>query len=669
MVADNADGKLYPYENKNWAMLVKADPDHPLKPGTKTGGMVVLIQNIGGTARKLNSYIGLTYRTSTALGQVVFTSPWEKADELNADTAVGGTFAPDGLPGDKVFLALTPPVTEGSKVQAVITSIEQDRKVWSFLPRDGWEVGQEYIVTAWAEGDEHPSAPVARKFKAVAPKPSVTILTPGREGAEISQMTRLTGSYGGTVKQVGGITILHNGSTLTVRQDYPEKGIWTVEPPTDGWALGDGHRIEVQANNGASSSDKVTRNFQVSKVKPGKPRITVPPTPVADYYSTYKPPSLAGVVDRWMQFGSSLGPCDKVTVTDPKQPERTMTAKLEYDSVNDSYQWSLDTDWIASDEGVRHDVVATAWLGDERSEDAKISFVMKTPAAEDNPIQFTSPQHNAPEADSHVELKGTALMNTPNVTISERGATTLAELPAVVGTITDEHLTHWSWKPQGAWTAGPHTVVVTASRPNQKNEIAFTVAGAPNIFILTPATDGLIIYDHDMINGSLPIDVKDEQVTIIDTCDGNELVFSAVNNGDRRFHYSPPTSGGGWRTGTHSLVAKAGHYTSDPRRFTVAGKKLVVLKEGPLYEHGSIKFEIPDNWDRFVIEWTDGKVMETPVTALKKDVDGKPSEYPNYLFKVYQPPAGYWKTGTYTLKCWGADGKSLGEDSRLLTVV
>ncbi|MEU7688512.1 hypothetical protein [Streptomyces spectabilis] len=574
-----ADDKLYPYENKNWAMLIKADPDHPLKPGTKTGGMVILIQNISKAARKLNSYIGLTYRTSSTPGQVVFTSPWEKSDELNGDTPVGGTFAPDGLPGDRVFLTIEPQVNEGRQVRAIITSIEQGRRVWSFVPRDGWKEGTTYTVTAWSEMDGHTSAPVARKFKATAPMPSVTLLTPGRDDAEISPMARLTGSYGGTVRAVGGITVQHNGTPLTVRQDDPVKGTWTADPPRDGWVLGAEHRLVVQAKNETRTSQEIRRTFKVSKIKPGDPKITVPPEPVAAYYSKYKPPKLAGIIVPFMQLGSqvSLGPCDKVTVFDPQQPERTMTANLDYDSEHDTYQWSLDTDWTASDTGVAHDVVVTAWLGNEPSRPARIGFLMKTPEENDNPIQFTSPRREEPEANSRVEITGTALLDTPNITISEQGEPTTNELPAVVATTTDAHLTHWSWKPKGEWKTGRHTIVVTASRPSQKNDISFTVAGPPQITISRPV-EGANIFDHNSIDGSLPSDAREEEVSIVDTVDGQDKVFKATNNGDRTFHYAPQGEQGAWRPGYHSVVAKAGGYTSDPRGFTVIGKNLVSIR-------------------------------------------------------------------------------------------
>ncbi|MCX4678564.1 hypothetical protein OG413_25200 [Streptomyces sp. NBC_01433] len=673
MASSNTGDRLYPYENKNWAMLVQADPDHPLEPGTEDGGLVILIQNIGGTARKLNSYIGLTYRVSNTPGQIVFTTPWEKADELNMDTAVGGTFAPDGLPGDKVFLTITPPVTGGSKVEAQISSIEQDRRVWSFLPKDGWKDGTEYTVTAWSELEGRLSAPTSRKFKAVAPKPSVNILTPAKDGVALSPRTRLTGSYGGIVKKADGITLTHNGTSLVVRQDDPVKGTWSADPPSGGWEIGDDHHIVAQAQNESEKSEELKRSFTVCQLKPGKPRITTPPKPVAKYYSMFKPPHLAGVVEPWMQLGSVQGPCDRVTVSDPAQPEQTMTAQLAYDQKLDTYTWSLETDWASSDAGVRHDIQVTAWLGDEHSEpDEKstVGFLMKTPAPEENPIQFTSPKRDDPEADPKSEIAGSALRDTPQVTISERGTKTTDELPVVVPTTTDEHGTHWSWKPSAEWTKTLHTVVVTASRPNQMNEISFTVPGPPTITVSQPA-EGKTIYSHDSIDGRLPKDAVTETVTIEDTCGGTTLPFTAENPQDRTFHYAPPPTGDGWRTGAHSVVVKAGKYTSDPRHFTVAGKKVVFITSKTLLKAGTITFEIPDAWNKLAISWSDGTHTEPVpvVTATSEELKGeKPSQYPNWPFSVYSPPPGYWKTGTYTLQCWNKAGVLLGEDSKAFTV-
>ncbi|MYV98886.1 hypothetical protein [Streptomyces sp. SID3343] len=246
MASSNAGDKLYPYENDNWAMLIQADPDHPLEPGTEDGGLVILIQNIGSTPRKLNSYIGLPYRTSNTPGQIVFTTPWEKADELNMDTAVGGTFAPDGLPGDKVFLTITPPVAEGSPVEAPITSIEQDRKVWGFLPKADWQEGTEYTVLAWSELEGIPSAPTSRTFKAVAPKPSVNILTPAKDGVALSPRTRPTGSYGGIVKKTDGVTRPTHGQQDPYRKPQRRKrrSGATASPCTSfrSPASGQGHR-------------------------------------------------------------------------------------------------------------------------------------------------------------------------------------------------------------------------------------------------------------------------------------------------------------------------------------------------------------------------------------------------------------------------------------------
>ncbi|WP_367141235.1 MULTISPECIES: hypothetical protein [Streptomyces] len=51
-----------PYENKYWAMTVKADPKHPLTPGG-IGTLKFLIKNISGEPRKLDSHIGFTYST------------------------------------------------------------------------------------------------------------------------------------------------------------------------------------------------------------------------------------------------------------------------------------------------------------------------------------------------------------------------------------------------------------------------------------------------------------------------------------------------------------------------------------------------------------------------------------------------------------------------------
>ncbi|MFE0062921.1 hypothetical protein [Streptomyces sp. NPDC059003] len=668
MAASGANGKLSPYENKNWAMLIKADPDHPLEPGTDDGTMTILIQNVSATARKLNTYIGLTYRSETTPGQVVFTTPWEKADTLNVDTAVGGTFAPDGLPGDKVLLSIEPAdIKEPKVIEAEITSIEQDRKVWSFLPHNGWIANKEYMVTAWSELDGRSSAPTTRKFKAIASTPSVTILTPGKDGAEISPKTRLTGSYGGTIKKQGGISITHNGSSATVRQDYPERGTWTVDPPESGWEPGANHIIKAQAQNESDRSALLERNFKVVNVRPGKPRITVPPKSPTGCYSIYKPPHLGGVVDPWMQSGISQGPCDRVTVSDPAQPEQIMTARLDYDSDKDTYKWSLEADWTFSDIGVTHDVEVVAWLGDERSDpdsSSKISFIMKTPDGRDNPIRFISPQQDDPEVDTKAEISGLALRDTPHVTISEREGT-MHELPRVVLTTTDEHATQWSWKPESEWKKGRHTVVVTASQPSQMNALSFTVAGLANITISNPG-EGAKIYSHDELNGRLPKDAIKEPITIEDTCGGNTQIFSAENRGDRTFHYTP--SGEGWRTGKHSVVAKTGNYTSDERHFEVAGKKVVVITSEKLVPNGTINFQIPDSWDKLTIQWTDGQVTEEVVTATKKQLIYKPSGYPNYPFSVYQPPNGYWKTGTYRLKCWNADGELLGEDSRKLTV-
>lgn len=685
MATSSTDHKLHSYENKNWAMLIEADPDHPLEPGTKNGVMLILIQNVSGKPMTLNSYIGLTYRTSNTPGQIVFTTPWEKTDELNTDTAVGGTFAPDGLPGDKVFLTINPPVDGKSEFEAHIRSIEQDRKVWDFLPPTGWTDGTDYTVSAHSQLDERSSAPTTRKFKAVAPKPSVVILNPGKEGAVISPTSRIVGSYGGTVKKSGGITAKLDGAPQSVSQDTPVKGTWSVEPQSNGWDIGDDHRIEVVAQNDSESSEPAKCTFKVKQIHPGKPRITTPPKQPASSYTMYSPPHLAGVVEPRRQDDKSLqGPCDKVTVShlarqvngNNNLTPTDMTAKLEYNPERDVYTWSLEADWSFSDEGIQHEVEVRAWLGDVSSEpddNAKIKFVMKTPALNDNPIQFTSPKRDNPEADSHVKISGYALKGTPYVTISESKSTdadSVAIRPlGIVNTTQGENVAKWSWTPTREWAKEKHTIIVTASKPNQKNDISFTVMGPPNVTISIPQ-EGATANPYSTLSGRLPRDARSSAVTIEDTCDGKDpQSFSALNRGDRTFHYEPSPGGEGWRAGRHSVVAKAGTYTSVVRNFTVTGKKVVIITSKDLTRTGTINFQIPDSWNKLEIKWTDSVTTETVVSATKEQVAGhKPSGYPNWPFNVYQPPQGYWKNGTYTLKCWDTNGKLLGEDSKSLRV-
>ncbi|MEU6708558.1 hypothetical protein [Streptomyces wuyuanensis] len=609
-------GNEKPYDNQNWAMVIKADPDHPLAPGSKDGRLLILIQNASNRRRKLHSHIGFTYRTSNTPGRVVFATPQPSDEALNVDTPVDGYFSIDGLPGDAVFVQIAhsdrpdTPLSFSDPEKATIKTIAHGQKVWSYLPNDGkgpWLEGEYYTVKAWAELEGQATAVTVRKFKANAPAPSITVLTPAKDKIQLSPTTKITGGYGGVIKAEHGIAVKYdNKGELAVRQDDPVKGTWTADPPQGGWAKGE-HHITAKAENESGLHQEVTRTFTVVDVQPGHAIITSPKPmkPEDSPYSIYNLPHLQGRVAAWKQGDLGiLGPCDKVIVVDPKQPEQEMVADLKYDEERETYTWTLETGWKFSEAGILHEVKAIACLGILRSDfsdsDCQTKFVMKTPRPQDNPLQFIYPLEGAPIVDKKKKIAGRAQAHTKEIAISEKTSTGVKLLALVNIKENDkqhsEDPVEWIWEPSSEnWEEGDHTIIVTAGAPDQENTLHFTVV-KPGPVITRPRDKGP--FPRDIVLAGRVPPGADQKVTISDPNLSPSSFPWDVRSDDRvSFEFTPA---GGWPVGPHQVTVKATHAGGQPYEredqveFDITDRSQNLRFTAPVSSKGPIHVEFPD---------------------------------------------------------------------------
>ncbi|MGW1077906.1 hypothetical protein [Streptomyces sp. NPDC002537] len=650
-----------PYENYNWAMVVKADSKHPLAPGKKDGELLIFIQNASNKPQKLHSHIGLTYRTNNTPGRIVFTTPQpgiSKSDvpKLNLDTPIDGYFA-DGLPGDKVFVKISSNPSGGAPESdvGVIKKIAHEQKVWSYIPEKKWVDGTEYTVTVWAELEGITSAASVTTFKATAPEPSVNIYSPGKEGDYLSPTSKIFGSYGGTVltEKDHGITVTSDGKQLTVRQDYPVKGNWTAEPPGGKWTLGK-HTIVAQAQNATKKSNPMQRMFEAVEIKPGVAVITGPSmVPAPQEFSIYKLPHLQGRVDAWQQKVGLYGPCDKVIITDKNKPGQEMLAKLIYDEKLNAYTWNLETEWTYSNDGVMHEVTAIACLGNERSdrldEKSTTKFIMKTPRPDDNPLQFVTPKSSELLNDSRQSMTGRAQANTRQIVLSEKTTTGgIKILGTVATTLHDESPATWKWEPKdGQWDQGPHTVTAAAGDPPQESTINFTV-GKPGPIITRPEQPAKESFRPEMVLSGIVPRGADPTVTIIDVLDNKSPVSDTctVKEGETSFHYTPAKL---WGVGDHKVTAKGTHggalYEFEPTvQFKITSATHTVLFTHPVSSTGIIHLSFPDDDDTAVT------IRDNGAVAFSGTRGGKSFDFPVLAHPGKDPWKLPWATGHHDLE-------------------
>ncbi|UUN30927.1 hypothetical protein [Streptomyces sp. FIT100] len=548
-------------------MRFKADPLVPLAPGKK-GNMQVLIQNVSNEPRKLDSYIGLAYRTVGAPGTPIFTTPPDHVDTLNSDTPVEGYFSPNSLPGDNVRLTITADDGKGQPktvtVDATVEPVKQDptRMRWHYTPKvgdgwaeDGWVVGTNYTVTAIAKLDNKESAASGRKFTGSSAEPSITVNVPWKDDMTLSPKSRLTGGYGGIVKNIE--IVVQGGSSLTVRKDDPVYGTWTADPPEGGWVANRRYTITARAKNPEKSSDPVQRTFEVRELPPGAITISHPDPSVLQtgHYTPYNLPQLQGDVN---------SPCDRVFIIDPQQSTGEIDAVLEPASNSDSYTWRLDPGWKYSDTGIEHSITAFAQAGNQKSEHpATVTFIMET--ARDNPLRFTHPQEGVSLEPEKVSLDGGAFSGTKSVTITDIVDGKPSQ-PIIVNTTTTGSITTWTY-PSKEWEIGKHKIFATANNPYQENSISFTVTGPRGLEIQTPQNGATIHGQYFTLEGSIPGNSNATSVQIEDTCNGQPREFSvAKNSWDQRFKHAETN---GWPVGNHVLKATIPGYEPCEITFTV----------------------------------------------------------------------------------------------------
>ncbi|MFC5802206.1 hypothetical protein [Streptomyces formicae] len=452
-MSNEDENKLEPYNNKNWAMVIKAAPKHPLEPGTQDGELLILIQNATKKPRKLHSHIGLTYRLDNKPSAPTITSPPVGNQTLNKDTPVSGSF--ELLPGDTVKLTINNKTTNTSQtVQVPVTTEIPGRKMtWQYLPDSGWTVGNEYSVTASSLLEERESDRQENcTFKATTSEPSAVLLQPPHQikEFELYPNSDIHGSYGGVVDTV----------TVTIDNGPPQEAILNkgdtsfAYKPQIPWTVGSAvHTVSVRAKNPTFPNGIATEETE------GSFKVVAPPA--AEIKITYPEPGetipVSDLVSNGIQ-GTLIGDHDAVTITDSNKNQRLDPAQDTLTTIraggSESFTFRPKNGW-APDE---HTITVTSHLGGQTKID-KVSFKV---VASQSSVDIQKPGPDAANVGRKDPLEGFVAISAQNVILTDSGR-------EIGRPVCGTEAQRYSWKytpPNDGWSIGNHKITARANTEN-----------------------------------------------------------------------------------------------------------------------------------------------------------------------------------------------------------
>ncbi|MFJ7209925.1 hypothetical protein ACIQWR_41220 [Streptomyces sp. NPDC098789] len=539
-----------PYQNDTWAATVRAPIETPLVPGAKDGQLEIILHNVGNKAKKLDTVVAFTYRTTSIPSIPNCNSPENKGKIFNNDK-ISGEFYSNHIPGDMVQIECKD-INNGSPVEAHLDqNTNTKRWYWNYAPEGGWKIGKTYNVkiTSFLEGVKSETQEL--EFSIKTNLPTIEVNQPTNNGSLLKD-GKIQGSFGGVCDYVY-VDTEHYGR-LTAR--ITGNSLWECAPPSGGWQEDRDETITCWGKNDSGETTKENRRtlkFTCRKPKPGAITFITPADDRQEYDTAENQLTLQ------IQATGAEVVLDYVEVTDEHQNNgKPMRAERQKEKVNDpAATYNLKEEWKEGEsEPLEHVVKAVGVLAGGSVRTDAITRKFKVRRSGSTALNIELPKNNNPGVlPGDKEMRGLAPYSATKIAIEHTFNGKTKEL-ARVDVVKDEkkRTATWEYKKTENWEIGDQSITVTAYSGNDKMKAdpainKFTVASAGPVFTQPASTTTATYPTAFKLCGRLPVDSG----TKIKLDISGTIVEIETNEADKRsFAYTPP---GGWKTGKYTVKA------------------------------------------------------------------------------------------------------------------